>query len=406
MTRRSAIAGGVLFVLALLIVAALAGRSSRRYGDAGTNDFIEYWGASRVAAAGGNPYDPAQLVAIEQEVGRPDAVPLMMWNPPWLLVLMRPVFRASFGQSATLWLGINAMLAVLSAILIAVGYRLTRFELSDLVPAFLGAAVSVPAVMSIQLGQVSLLLLLAAALLYWGLRTHRDLSAGVALALLSVKPHLFLLVVVLVAIVIWRERRWRILAGAAVAMALLLAGTMLLSHTLLVDWWHSLVAPPGGAPAPTSWRTPNLPNLVRELMATADGARPSWPLTLVPALAVALGGLGLWKVSRDRGIGALIPPVLCISVATAPFGWTFDHVVLAVPQVIVFVRALTEVERAARRWLLLGAVILCHVGLVVQSQLTGTDYFGFWWYPLAMLGAWWLSQRLANTSVSSGAKLR
>ena len=393
MTRQRVVFAGVLVTVAMLVYAALAGRPPRRFGDAGTNDFIEYWAANAVAAAGGNPYAPAQLVAAEHKAGRLDAVPLMMWNPPWLLTLMRPVLRAPFGVAASTWMGINVVLVVLSAMLIASGFRLARLEAIDLVPALLASILSVPAVMSIQLGQVSLVLLLGLASLYWALRRRQDAIAGVALALLSVKPHLFGLVVVLVAIVVLREKRWGIVFAAAAALGVLLFATVRLSPSLLLHWWQSVISPPIGAPAAFTWRTPNLPNLMREFLARWSGTGPLWPLTVVPTVAVVVCALWLWRASRTRreALDELLPPVICLSVIAAPFGWTFDHVVLAVPQVIIFVRAFADISSVARRWMLIGATVLCHLGLVVQSQTTGNDYFGFWWFPPAILAVWLLS---------------
>ena len=80
---------------------------------------------------------------------------------------------------------------------------------------------------------------------------------------------------------------------------------------------------------------------------------------------------------------------------TAPFGWTFDHVVLAVPQVIVFARAFGEMEHVRRRRLLIIAILVCHLGVVAQTSVTGADYFGFWWFPVAILAVWLLSSAWA-----------
>jgi hypothetical protein len=177
------------------------------------------------------------------------------------------------------------------------------------------------------------------------------------------------------------------------AMAVLLAATVIRSGTLIANWTLGLSSTPVGAPAANTWRTPNLPNVVREALAAWTGHGPSWPLTVIPMVAIALCGVWLWKRSREQCLDSLLPLVLCISVITAPFGWTFDHVVLAVPQIIIFVRAFAEYESAARRWSVIGAVATCHLALVLQSQATETDYFGFWWFPPAMLAVWVLSVR-------------
>ncbi|MBL0170961.1 MAG: DUF2029 domain-containing protein [Gemmatimonadaceae bacterium] len=394
--RRAARIAGFVLLISAVIFAALVSRTPRQHGDWGTQDFIEYWAANQVVAAHGNPYDAVQMLAVEQASGRTDSIPFMMWNPPWLLVLMQRVLRLPFPSAAAAWIGVNIIMNTVACVLIVSGYRRSRLSAPDIVPAVLASLLSVPMVMTIQLGQVSLLLLLAVALLYWAMRARRDLIAGLALAMLSVKPHLFLLVVVLVAIEVVRARRWRLVVGAVAGISALLIAVLLRASSLMSNWTHGLSEPPAGAPAASTWRTPNLPNVIRELLAQWTGHGPSWPLTVIPLVAAVLCAIWLWRRPHAHALDELLPSVLCLSVIAAPFGWTFDHVVLAVPQIIILVRAFAEVNSVARRWMLIGAVTTCHLGLVVQSQTTGTDYFGFWWFPPAVLGIWVFSSRFIS----------
>lgn len=389
--RRPAIVAWSMLLIVALGLGAMAGFMPRRHGDWGTEDFIEYWAAYRVAAAGENPYEPARLLAVEQAAGRADDIPLMMWNPPWLLVLMRPVLQKPYSVAASTWAGVNIVLAALACLLIASGYRRSRLEAMDLVPASLGSLFSLPLVMTLERGQVSLVLLAAVAAVYWGVRRHHDVLAGVALSILTVKPHLFFLLAVLVVILVLRERRWRIVIGAASGLGLLLVGAAMQSRVLVEDWWLSVVSPLAGAPPAYAWRTATLSSAIREVVLQWTGGGPTWPLKAIPIVAVALFSVWLWRRPRAQALDELFPLALCVSVIAAPFGWTFDHVVLAVPQVIVFLRAFGDVERAVHRWALVGAVLVCHLGLVVQLVLTGTDYSGLWWFPSAILAVWLLS---------------
>lgn len=364
----------------------------------GTKDFIEYWAANQVADSLGNPYDPAQIHAVELLSGRTDSVPLMMWNPPWLLVLMRPVLQRPLERAAAMWMGVNIVMATAACLLIASGYRRARLEAIDLIPAAMAGVLSVPTALTIQLGQVSLVLLLGMALLYWSMRWRHDLLAGVALALLSIKPHLFLLVLVLVAIEVVRARRWRIVTGAVTAMMSLLMVTMLHWFSALPWWIQGVSTPLAGAPPAITWRTPNLPNLLRDLLTPAGGPSPTWPLTAIPFAAAVLCALWVWRRPRDQSLDALLPMVLCVSVIAAPFGWTFDHVVLLVPQIIIFLRAFAEVESAARRWALVVAILLCQLGLVLILTAPDADYSRTWWFPPAILATWWLSSIWSRAS--------
>ena len=238
--------------LGLLIVAValafLVSRSPRHFGDWGTYDFIEYWAAGQVATLGGNPWDAAQLQVIELAAGRANHTPLMMWNPPWLLVLMRPVLQLPFPHAASVWMGTNLVMATMASVLIVSGYRRSRLEASDLMPAAIVTFASVPAVITPQQGQVSILLLLAVALLYWALRGRHDIAAGVGLSVLSVKPHLFVLVALLVAFTVVREGRWRIVIGAVATMVTLVLATARISPSLLSDWSYAIRNTASGRP--------------------------------------------------------------------------------------------------------------------------------------------------------------
>jgi hypothetical protein len=347
-----------------------------------------------VLSDSGNPYDAVRLLAVEQAAGRTDSVPLMMWNPPWLLVVMQPVLRLPYGQAAAIWLATNIVLAVLACMLVVRGYRSDELVAADYIPALFGLVVSVPLAMTMQLGQVSILLLFAMAVLYWSVRRRREIFTGFALALLTVKPHLFLLVAVIVTIDMVQQKRWGVFLGAFAATAALLFATYLIDPTLFRDWAQAMSSTPAGAPAALVWRTPNVPNVVRAWLSQHTRVPGNLALTVVPVLGLIVAAAWWsWRGQR-RALDAVLPGVLCWSVIMAPFGWTFDHVVLAVPQIIILVRAFTEVRHAVQRWLLLGAVIATHAGLLVQMRTTDSDYSQFWWYPMAVLLLWVSSTRL------------
>ena len=52
-------------------------------------DFDEYWAAGRLNAGGRNPYDAAAMLQEQRLNGWPESRPVMMYNPPWTLALVR-----------------------------------------------------------------------------------------------------------------------------------------------------------------------------------------------------------------------------------------------------------------------------------------------------------------------------
>src|SRR3954449_5872055 len=80
---------GAALAAALLGLAVQTVRSPRGLAALPLFDFVEYWAAGRLNAAGENPYDPERIHEVEHEAEEhPNTV--LMWNPPWTLTLVMP----------------------------------------------------------------------------------------------------------------------------------------------------------------------------------------------------------------------------------------------------------------------------------------------------------------------------
>ncbi|HQH28101.1 MAG TPA: hypothetical protein PLP17_11940, partial [Oligoflexia bacterium] len=80
-------------------------------------DFIEYWTAFHIAGRGGNPYDPAAMLAMQRELGRAGTQPLMMWNPPFIFVLLYPILQLPYAASAAVFFWVNVLLLIAAAVI-------------------------------------------------------------------------------------------------------------------------------------------------------------------------------------------------------------------------------------------------------------------------------------------------
>ncbi len=78
------------------------------------DDYVEYWAAGRLNLSGGNPYDPSQLEPLQLETGRYFGVPVIMWNPPWMLLLAMPFSIFTYPVSRILWLLIFVIIMIVS----------------------------------------------------------------------------------------------------------------------------------------------------------------------------------------------------------------------------------------------------------------------------------------------------
>jgi hypothetical protein len=70
----------------------------------GTNDFIEYWTAFRLFIANRDLYDPALMATLQHSQGFSAEPPLMMWLPPWALLVLAHYLFLILRKGALLWL--------------------------------------------------------------------------------------------------------------------------------------------------------------------------------------------------------------------------------------------------------------------------------------------------------------
>lgn len=367
----------VMLVLAaifvVLAVVFLRSRPSLTYGTLGTVDFVEYWSAGQLFLAGENPYNYRKLYQLQRAIGSTFDMPIIMWNPPWLLVWLYPLMFFSFFDAALLWLLVNIMLILTSAALIWRSYS-GRGPGRSVVIAWPALLAFPPVLISVRMGQMSSLVLLGAAGFVYAVKRRSNFAAGIFLALTTIKPHVVYLLWIAAGWWVVRERRWRVLWGLAAVLLPTLA--FLTGH-----WpeWTNEYAKVLARP-PLYWQTATLGSVLREL------ALHEYPdVQYLPFFAGAIGYLlVLWGRgvticwSRDAG------PLLLISVGTAPYGWSFDQSVLFLPylEIVVWLMETPGWKRRHRAVIVasLGAIA---VTMLVQNALGIRELFLFW-PPLAV----------------------
>jgi hypothetical protein len=234
-----------------------------------------------------------------------------------------------------------------------------------------------PALDCVLLGQTSLLLLFGLVLF---LRLHRShpFTAGAALWLCSLKPHLFLPfgVVLLVWLVV--SRSYRIIAGAATAMAAGAALTTLIDPTAWQDYAHYM-----RTSVVTHEFTACLGDVIR------DSINPGWEgLAFVPAALGCAWALAWFWPRRHRWDwlehGSLL---VLVSLVVAPFGWIFDQA-LAIPAIMF------AASRNTSRLLL---AALATIYLLVEFQVNRFDMHSkaYLWIAPAWL-VWFVVARIKS----------
>ena len=369
------------------------------YGAVGTGDFIEYWAAYQLFVSGGNPYDPASLLEVERSLGFARDSALMMWNPPWLLVLLAPVLSLDFPAAARVWLLLSPIFLLASASLIIRVLARNRTVTRRTFYAVCGASlIFFPVLNSVFLGQMGLFLCFGTALFYWSVVGDRDLGVAMALLVLSIKPHLFLLLgVALLWWMVSSKRAWIAVYFGAL-LAALASAVALVNPAVLPAW---LVAVSGSAAstdvvATGQWAGSTLVGAVKGLLAWFGRPDENWVMLFLPLVGAAALVTFLWgRRGASMRWESSFPWFLCLSVWVAPFGWLFDFSVLLVAQLIVVGAALQAgISRSAQiRIFALLAVTQLLIPLMIALGYGG--YHHFWWFPAGMLAALWALRRSA-----------
>jgi len=310
-----------VLVALILAIAILVWQVSGivRQGIMRPDDFAEYWAASRLLMSGGNPYDAAQLLRLQQGIGWSEPQPVMMWNPPWTLMIVMPFGLLGYPVGRLLWLA--AMGGVLTACIVWLWTFYGGSPRQRWLALLLGFTFA-PVLTGLHPGQISPLVLAGVVLfLYFGVRGHW-LAAGCAIGALFVKPHVLYLFWLALGLWVWRARRWSVLLGAASALGVALGVALLLNPAVITQYLQAVAT--GRLVA---WAPHTLGGLLRLLYGEATPG-PFW-LQFLPVLA----GLA-WFASRWRRRGAQwdwgieVPFLLLVSVATSPYAWFYDQVVV------------------------------------------------------------------------------
>ncbi len=379
----------VLFLIVYLASPLLNG-AGLPFGAEGTQDFIQYWSAWQVLRDGGNPYDDRLMHAVQLRVGQAVGTTTMMWNPPWIPVLLSPILSLSFEKAALLWFFCNLAL-MLTVIVItprALGYTRLPVWLCGL------GALFVPFVDCLKWGQLSLIHTFGFVLFMCAARHERLFHAGLCISLLIGKPHLFTLFLVPGSIWLYQLTsygRKAFISGVFTGVALLFAVTLYIAPSSFLWWLNALgdsqqeIYLREGRVMPVRlWQTATVANLVRSAIWSSGGGIPDWPLWFFPCLGLALtigffcrrGGPIVWA--------SVAPGLLCCCFLFANYGWFYDQAVLIVAQFYVICSAYYSQNRF-KKLTLLGALITVQIAILVISSCTLSAQHYYVWVPGALL---------------------
>ena len=369
---------GLLLPATLIVLAIVLAAANIRWP---LEDFVEYWAAGRLSAAGANPYDPAAVLEAQRHIGWTEPAPVMMYNPPWTLALAMPMGAVEFRLGRSIWLPLQLFLAMWCASRLWILYggapaRITR--------AWFLALLWSPTLLALRFGQLSPVILLGLVGFLWCVVHRRDFAAGAFLTLTAVKPQLVALVWVPFILWVYADRKWKVLAGAATCLVGATLAAMSTNPRVFAQYFDLMAS----APPMLTFESPNIATILRVL----SGTRRTWP-QYVPTALGAVAVVWLWVRRRNAwDWRRYLPGLVIIScLLTSYGGWAFDLVVLLVP--IVSLAAI--LSRASRTSLAVagGVTFLAVSALAFGMHAARVPQAGFVWMTPVVAVTWWPLRR-------------
>lgn len=347
----------------------------------GTSDLRGYWSASYLLAHSENFADPDRLLEVQQEqTGHQHDYPVMAWNPPWLLVLLTPLTIVPFATAASFWLLFNIAAIFTAAVVCWRVYEVTESPTRLVFIAPFIAFAFQPALTTLLMGQVNTLVLLGLSLflLFW--KSDMAFLAGTALSLTMVKPHLVYVTLPLCLLHALVSGRRRVVTGFVTALALLSLIAFAFRPSFLSDYLGAILGQPWliQAQAPT----------VSVALAIFTG----WDTARYLGIIVLPFTLFLWHRNyRYLNMPTIVSVGTIISLATAPFGWSYDQILLLIPVTQLILTVLRTSARAKRLLLALGFVAINTYSFYLR--IYGNNEFVFYWLAPALGLLYWFILR-------------
>ncbi|OGW12571.1 MAG: hypothetical protein A3G93_00340 [Nitrospinae bacterium RIFCSPLOWO2_12_FULL_45_22] len=268
---------------------------------------------------GENLYDFDRLFEREKTLGWQQETPLIMFNPPWLAVLVIPLALLKYEHAAYFWMIINLLVSFLSSALLWRVYAREKF------PGYLGLVWAVtiifyPTLLIIWLGQMTWLTLLGISGFLYFYKEERDYLCGIFLVLMTIKPNLMLILFPIILFLIIYQRRYKIFLSSGVLFLLLIAILTAYFPSWLQDYLGVALEKP-----PLDLKTPTIRYMAYKYLV---GENIIQYFTLIFAPITILAFINWRKLIKlEEAMGTIIVMTFLSTI----FCWSYDFVLFLIP---------------------------------------------------------------------------
>jgi hypothetical protein len=332
-------------------------------------DFVEYWAAGRLNIAQGNPYAPDQMQNLQIQEGVIEEGVIMMWNPPWMLVIAMPFGAIEYPLSQALWFILNTIIIFICFTQVWDIYGgMKNYRWLAWVIGF----TFIPILDSLKKGQTGALLLLGVVGFLVFIKRRNYWLAGIFLSLLAIKPQILYLL--LIAVLFWsiHQKQLKIILGFLAALGLALTISWLINPAVVQQYIFAIQNYP-----PVDWATPTIGGLLRLLL----GVEKFW-LQFIPPLLGFIWLIYYWIRNRNSWDWLERTPLLIlVSILTAAYAWSWDQTVSIIAILQISVLLLTKRRDLTATLIIVSYLLIDMMILIFRSN----EFWKIWLAPILLI---------------------
>ena len=365
----------VLLTLVCIIIALLLLKMPSTVG--WENDFVPYWSAGHLLASDENPYSLENTLHLFPDSGVEGA--FLFLYPPVILPIFIPFGLLPIHLSMIIWLLLSVMLLLISSTWI---WRVYRGPSNKRWVMILVVLFFTPAIFALFEAQVSFLLLLGiSGFLYFG-DQRKWFIAGVFMSLLSIKIQLLLPFLVIVGLWIIYERRWKVMAGAVLAILISLFIVIIIRPSILNDY---LLFIPGISVYPC------IQPVLGALFCVFGEDRIGWLSYIPTTIGITLLVIIWWRNKDKWSWKEWTPLFIIISLLTAPYAYMHDQVLFLIPVLEVAI-VILMIRQNRTSYFIMAVYLLVNVIALILIPTLRYDQIYYLWMPILFLGLYILAK--------------
>lgn len=335
------------------------------------NDFYQYWTMGRMYLAQGNPYNPAEFLVELQRYYPEQSAGVYPFYFPWVVPILAPFGALPYSTAHLIWFVLSFAIVISSSFY---AWKLYGGKSTRLWVMLLVIISFFPIIFSLFLGQATVFLLVGFAGFIYFIRKRQDFLAGVAIQFLLIKPNVVYLVLLSILVMVLVQKRWKVVAGGAVGLVVLLALSYAIHPRIFELYLQSMAQNP-----PTEVLGASLYGMISGLL-----NRQVTGLLYVPVAVGVIGCLAyIFKNNKQWDWSKHLNVPLILSILTTPYIWIHDEIILVFP--IVYVVSLFAKTRPLNwfHYLLLVLYLLID-GLAIKFNGFIYPPHLFYWIPLSL----------------------